>query len=103
MSRWSTFRPRGGSDEPLADLAQLPLQLVDLVAEAGGLLEPQVASRVLHLVGEVLDQPRELVARHVETIRRRCLGRRAHATAPAAAAAAAARGLVAVARPDHLE
>ena len=52
----------------LSDLAELPLQLVDLVAEAGRLLEPQVARRVLHLVGEALDQPGQLVAWQVEPI-----------------------------------
>ena len=52
----------------LADLAQLPLQLVDLVAEARRFLEPEVARRVLHLVGEALDEPRQLVARQIEAV-----------------------------------
>src|SRR6516225_4849269 len=52
----------------LADLAELAFQLVDLVAQACGLLEAQVAGGVLHLVGEVLDEARQLVARQVEAI-----------------------------------
>src|SRR2546423_1252752 len=63
------IRNRGRARGPfLADLAQLPLHLVDLVAEAGGLLEAQVAGGFVHLVGEALDEPAQLVARQVEPV-----------------------------------
>src|SRR6476619_543003 len=50
-----------GDHEPLAHFSQLPFQLVDLVPQPGSGFELQVARGVLHLVGEVLDQPRQLV------------------------------------------
>src|SRR5947207_689555 len=63
-----TFGPRPGDRHrrgatttatcgaPSADGAQLPLQLADLVAQARGLLEAEVAGRVRHLVLQFLDQ-----------------------------------------------
>ena len=54
--------------ETLPDLAQLAFHLVDLVAEARRLLETQIACRVVHLVGEALDQAAQLVAREIEPI-----------------------------------
>ena len=43
-------------------------ELVHLVAQARGLFEAQIARGLVHLVGEALDQPAELVAREVETV-----------------------------------
>src|SRR5450631_2775131 len=68
------------------DLSELSLELVDLVAQARGLLEPEIARGVLHLVGQALDEPAELVAREVEPL----CDRRAPAR-PATSSAAAAR------------
>ena len=48
----------------LAHLAQLLLQVSDLVADAGRELEVQVAGRLVHLGGELLDQPGEVGGRH---------------------------------------
>ena len=45
--------------------------LVDLAAQPGRLLEPQVARGVLHLVGEVLYQATELVAREIQRVAHR--------------------------------
>src|SRR5688572_8843874 len=44
--------------------AQLLLQLLDLVAQPCRQLELQVAGRVVHLVGQLLDEIGELGARH---------------------------------------
>ena len=75
---------------------------MDLVAQARGFLEPQIAGRVVHLVGEALDQPPELVTRKIEAI---SLGRRARPapTAAAPSGATAARFVVVGAHADHLE
>ena len=76
-SHSSTIRLPAGSDgvEHLfgysTDLSQLALELVDLVAQARRFFETQVARRVLHLVGEALDETAELVARQVEPLRGR--------------------------------
>src|SRR5262245_35902002 len=82
----------------LTDLAELPFHFVDLVAQAGGLLEAQVARRLVHLVGEGLDQPPQLVARQIEPVD--ACGRSTPASPPPAA-----RGrVVAVGtRTDHLQ
>ena len=71
-ARRDTFRHGQFTEETvLPDLAQLALHLVDLVAQARRFLEAEIAGRVLHLVGEALDEPRHLVARHVEVDRGR--------------------------------
>src|SRR5687767_14497747 len=44
--------------------SELLLELVDLVAQAGGELEVQLAGGVVHLVRELLDQGREVRPRH---------------------------------------
>ena len=41
---------------------------MDLVAQARGLLESEVTGRVLHLVGEALDETPQLVAGQIEAI-----------------------------------
>src|SRR5262249_36801801 len=47
-----------------AHLAQLPFELGDLVAQAGGLLEAEVLRRVVHLVLQGLDELADVVGRH---------------------------------------
>src|SRR5689334_8680659 len=81
----------------LTDLAELPFHFVDLVAQASGLFEPEVARGFVHLVGEALDEPAQLVAREVEPV-----GARRGATA-SSPPAPARRALVVAARADHLE
>src|SRR3954453_7681030 len=83
----------------LPDFAQLAFHLVDLVAQARRLFEAQIAGRVVHLVGEALDEPAQLVAREIEVIG---AGRARLAPAPAATATALVV-LFAGAHPDHLE
>src|SRR5215211_7468041 len=46
-----------------AHRAQLPLELRDLAAQAGCLLEPQILRRLVHLLLERLDEPPEVVGR----------------------------------------
>src|SRR5439155_6430951 len=82
----------------LANLAELPLHLVDLVAEPGGLLEPQVARGLVHLVGEALNEPAQLIPRQVEPVGLR----RARAAAASPPPAACGRVLVVAAGADHL-
>src|SRR5207244_6067584 len=88
------------SGEILTDLAQLSLHLVDLVAQACGFLETQIARGVVHLVGQALNEPPELVAREIQHIgARRGLPR----ATSAPAAPSALRGAIIRARADHLE
>src|SRR5438105_5104081 len=83
------------------DLAKLSLELVNLVAQARGLLEAQIAGGVLHLVGEALDETPKLVAGQVEPFRH---GRpAASAATPPAAATRRGRAVAVVAHADHLE
>src|SRR5258708_6417118 len=53
-------RERVSSGAMSASVAQLAAQLVDLIAQPGGVLEPQVRGRLVHLLFERLDQPAEL-------------------------------------------
>ena len=57
--------PAEDSAESSADGAELPLQLLDLVAQPGRLFEPQVTRGVGHLVLQRLDEPPEVVGRDV--------------------------------------
>src|SRR5262249_53535745 len=81
------------------DFAQLSLQLVGLVAQPGGLLAAEGGGRSLHLIGELLDHPTELVAGQVERVAHGCAGPATAASPPPARG----RRLAAVARPDHFE
>src|SRR4051812_16123256 len=51
----------GGGANGSAGVAQLAAQLVDLVSQAGGVLEPQVGRGLVHLFFERLDEPAQLV------------------------------------------
>ena len=88
-------RPSAGAATPRShDLAQLPLEVGDLVAQPRRLLEAQVLRGVVHLVLQRLDQPPEVVGR------RRRRGRTppsACGCAPAPAPSAPARAVVVVA------
>src|SRR4029450_13644353 len=66
----------------LHELAQLSLQIVDLVAQTGGGLEPGVGGRVLHLLLEAPDEASQLVVRQLGEIR---AGAIAHPRAPVTA------------------
>src|SRR5437588_5714927 len=52
----------------LTGLAQLALQVVDLVAQAGGVLEAQVGGRLVHLLLQGLDEPAELLVGHLQDL-----------------------------------
>src|SRR5438132_1518672 len=54
-------RPAAGATVPSAHLAQLALQVVDLVTQAGGVLEAQVGGRLVHLLLQRADEPAQLV------------------------------------------
>src|SRR5882724_11417472 len=60
-------RPMGRlPDRPmgrLPDRAQLPLEVLDLVAQAGGVLEAEVGRGLVHLLLEGADEADQLVAR----------------------------------------
>src|SRR5205823_5095940 len=60
-----TARPALGARRPAAavELAHLLLQVADLVAQSGRVLEPKVGGGLLHLLFERADQPGELVGR----------------------------------------
>src|SRR5581483_3100149 len=55
----------GASTARLASVAQLAPQFVDLVAQAGGVLEAQLGSSVVHLVLQRLDETPQLGRRQV--------------------------------------
>src|SRR5256714_13632730 len=50
----------------LTGLAEFTLQVVDLVAKAGGVLEAQLRRRLVHLLLQGLDEPPELVVGHLQ-------------------------------------
>src|SRR5919106_2641543 len=52
----------------LTGFAQFALQVVDLVAEAGGVLEAQVGGGLVHLLLQGLDEPAELVVGHLQEL-----------------------------------
>src|SRR5437588_5553833 len=54
--------------ERLTGLAQLALQVADLVAQAGGVLEAQLGGRLVHLLLQGLDEPAELVVGHLQQL-----------------------------------
>src|SRR4051794_40478695 len=56
----SSLGRRSGSLRRLHHLPQLLLEVADLVPEAGSELELELAGRGLHLVGQLLDQRRQL-------------------------------------------
>src|SRR4051794_24004341 len=95
-------RPPRGCRTPVRrsrDLAQLAFELVDLVTQAGGFFEAKVARRVLHLVGQALDQAPELVLREVDPVGNRSAG--PSAASPPTATPTRRRTLIAaVAHPD---
>jgi hypothetical protein len=64
-SRWT----RGDTES--GHRAEFALELADLVAEAGGFFEPEVARGVGHLVLQRLDEPPEVVGRHVGEVEHR--------------------------------
>src|SRR5581483_8095700 len=51
-----------------ARLPELPLEVGDLVPQAGGVLEAQVGGRLVHLLLQRLDQPAELVVGHLQEL-----------------------------------
>src|SRR4051794_3403266 len=55
------LRRSGDSRVMSASVAQLAPQFVDLVSEAGGVLEPEVGRGLVHLFFEGLDEPAQLV------------------------------------------
>src|SRR5262245_57118296 len=65
-----TCRTAGASRRPrlshtrLGHRPELPLELVDLVTQSGRELELELASRRMHLIGELLDQLSEISRRH---------------------------------------
>ena len=56
---------------PLPDRPQLPLELLDLVAQPGRLFEPEIPCRIGHLVLQRLDQPAEIVGRDIGEVEHR--------------------------------
>src|SRR5437867_1644236 len=66
QERRSRYPLAGGSRH----LFQLALEVVDLVPQSGGVLETQLTGRVVHLLFESLDEPRELVLRHAGDVAR---------------------------------
>src|SRR5690348_5924124 len=52
--------------ERLTGLAQFALQVVDLVPQAGGVLEAQLGGGLVHLLLQGLDEPAELVVGHLQ-------------------------------------
>ena len=63
LSHPGTWRP--GTGRASDDLLELPLQVVDLVAQPGRVLEAQVGGGLVHLLLERLDQARQLVVREL--------------------------------------
>src|SRR5262249_18003797 len=103
----TTVYPKGHGLSPvprrsLADLAQLPLELGDLVPQARRLLEAEVLGGVVHLVLESLDELADVVGRHTLEIEHR----RPLRGAPAGPPATTTRTDIvffSFARPHHLE
>src|SRR3954471_20279622 len=52
----------------LTGFPEFALQVVDLVAQAGGVLEAQVGGRLVHLLLQGLDEPAELVVGHLQDL-----------------------------------
>src|SRR5947209_17550331 len=52
----------------LTGFPELALQVVDLVAQAGGVLEAQVGGRLVHLLLQGLDEPAELLVGHLQDL-----------------------------------
>src|SRR3982751_5737767 len=52
----------------LTGFAEFALQVADLVAQAGGVLESEVGGGLVHLLLQGLDEPAELVVGHLQDL-----------------------------------
>src|SRR5207249_1246005 len=83
----------------LTGFPEFALQVVDLVAQSGGVLEAQVGGGLVHLLLQRLDEPAELLVGHLEDLLAPGVLPGSHP----AAALGRHRGRIVGAAPDHLQ